>query len=236
MQCAQICPLIFQELESHFCRGHKVMISATALTVNFPAFAAGGPFSVYAACPAGVHPYLDGRSGPVSQQHSGRKCLSSSIEYLRMCGSVSAKRKRNERDKFFSKRYGRLRESVCEFFKVSEARCNRLPPRRLQLCASDLLRVEALARGASSSQRSMPRKCNRTFVSCCIAVCMTWLLITMPLAGASPSPLGSAIRPPHRLAAQSARAYLVQPPFLHRVPCLGSPPRHPPDGWIVPTR
>src|SRR5262249_45531328 len=43
MQCAQICPLIFQELESRSCRGHKVMISATALTVNFWVFAAGEP-------------------------------------------------------------------------------------------------------------------------------------------------------------------------------------------------
>jgi hypothetical protein len=43
MQCAQIRPLIFQELESRSCRGHKVMISATPPTVNFPVFAAGGP-------------------------------------------------------------------------------------------------------------------------------------------------------------------------------------------------
>ena len=35
--------MIFQELETHSCRGHKVMISATPPTVNFPVFAAGGP-------------------------------------------------------------------------------------------------------------------------------------------------------------------------------------------------
>ena len=36
VQCAQIHPLIFQELESRSCHGYKVRISATALTVNFP--------------------------------------------------------------------------------------------------------------------------------------------------------------------------------------------------------
>ena len=35
--------LIFQELQTHTCSGHKVMILATALTVNFPALAPGGP-------------------------------------------------------------------------------------------------------------------------------------------------------------------------------------------------
>src|SRR5215510_12038510 len=34
---------IFQELESRSCHGHKVMILATALTVNFLVRAAGGP-------------------------------------------------------------------------------------------------------------------------------------------------------------------------------------------------
>jgi hypothetical protein len=43
MPCAPIRPLIFQELESRSCRGHKVMISAISLTVKFPLFAAGGP-------------------------------------------------------------------------------------------------------------------------------------------------------------------------------------------------
>ena len=41
--CEPIRPLIFHELESQSCRSHKVMISATALTVNFPVCAAGGP-------------------------------------------------------------------------------------------------------------------------------------------------------------------------------------------------
>jgi hypothetical protein len=45
LQCVQLRPLIFHELESRSCRGHKVMISATPATVNFPAFAAGGPNS-----------------------------------------------------------------------------------------------------------------------------------------------------------------------------------------------
>ena len=45
VQWAHLCPLIFQELESRSCRGHKVMISATALTVNLPVFAAGGPIT-----------------------------------------------------------------------------------------------------------------------------------------------------------------------------------------------
>ena len=43
VQWAHLRPLIFQELESHSCRGHKVMIAAMALTVNLPVFAAGGP-------------------------------------------------------------------------------------------------------------------------------------------------------------------------------------------------
>ncbi len=34
MQCAQIRPLIFHELESRSCRGHKVMILATSTTVK----------------------------------------------------------------------------------------------------------------------------------------------------------------------------------------------------------
>jgi hypothetical protein len=35
--------LIFQELETYSCRGHKVMIVAIPATVNFPALAAGAP-------------------------------------------------------------------------------------------------------------------------------------------------------------------------------------------------
>jgi hypothetical protein len=45
--------LIFQELETYSCRGHKVMISAIALTVNFPVFAAGGPKRKSGTC---THP------------------------------------------------------------------------------------------------------------------------------------------------------------------------------------
>jgi hypothetical protein len=43
IKCAWIHVLIFQELQTHTCPGHKVMIAATALTVNFPALAPGGP-------------------------------------------------------------------------------------------------------------------------------------------------------------------------------------------------
>ena len=43
---AWIQTLIFQELQTHTCPGHKVMISAMALTVNFPLFAPGRPSCV----------------------------------------------------------------------------------------------------------------------------------------------------------------------------------------------
>ena len=45
--------------------------------------------------------------------------------------------------------------------------CNGFPPRVLQPSASNLPGLEVVARGASSLQLSMPRNCNRTFVSCC---------------------------------------------------------------------
>src|SRR5262245_13251469 len=43
IKSAWIHALILQELQTHSCPGHKVMISATSLTVNLSMFAAGGP-------------------------------------------------------------------------------------------------------------------------------------------------------------------------------------------------
>jgi hypothetical protein len=49
----------------------------------------------------------------------------------------------------------RLGWSIYEFFELLTARCNTLPPKRVQNVASDLLGVEALSWSVSPPQRSL---------------------------------------------------------------------------------
>src|SRR5262249_22968778 len=69
MQRARIRPLIFQELESRSCRGHKVMILATSATVKklpiTPATPARGPLQQ----PGGSPPGRSRRQGRPSLPH-----------------------------------------------------------------------------------------------------------------------------------------------------------------------
>jgi hypothetical protein len=55
MECGQIRALIFQELQAHSCPDHKVMIVATALTVNFLPVAPGRPSCARATVVSRTH-------------------------------------------------------------------------------------------------------------------------------------------------------------------------------------